>query len=93
MESDPMEFAKQLTLVESFLFRNVRHRECLLETWSQKKGFRRDFWVKSPNGLKKLVDHTNVFGLWIADHLLTLADLKVRTHALKFFIDVAVVRF
>jgi hypothetical protein len=90
-EIDPMEVAKQLTLAESFLFKNVRHRECLLETWSEKKGFARDFWIRQPNGLKRMVEHTNAISLWIAEMLLSLEDLKERTNALKFFIDLAVV--
>ena len=93
IELEPAYIAKQMTLAESFLFKNVRHRECLLETWSEKKGFQRDFWVRQPNGLKRLVDHTNAVGLWVADYLLTIDDLKERTNALKFFIDVAVVSF
>ena len=91
LEIDPFEIAKQLTLAESFLLKNIRHREFLLETWSEKKSFDRDFWIRQPNGLKRMIDHTNALGLWVANFLLSIEDLKERTNALKFFIDVAVV--
>jgi hypothetical protein len=57
-ELDPIEIARQLTLLESKLFKSIRSEELLNEIWKEKNIF---LFVEEEDGrhLNNMVEHTN----------------------------------
>ena len=93
---DPQEIARQLTLLESRLFKNLSAEECLDEIWRDKKAKERMISgiVKvetERSGLEILVEHTNTLSSWVASSVLVSTQVKIRAGYLKFFVQMAVV--
>lgn len=96
LEMDPLEFARQLTLIEYEDYRNVRPHECLDQIWFDKKKKERLMCggavpPATSINIMKMIRHTNTMSTWIASSILSMDDLKDRVTALRFFIQMAVV--
>lgn len=90
LDIDPLEFARQLTIIESRLYSKVRPVECLNKTWQKK--------VPTGNSepaanVKSLILHSNQLTNWVAEMILTQTDVKKRVVVIKHFVNVADVMF
>ena len=74
---DPTEVARQLTLIESNLFREVRPEDLLVNG------------KRSVPALKALSTLSNHITGWVADNVLNEHDAKKRANLLKFYIKLA----
>lgn len=101
LEWDPLEIARQITLVEFELFANVPAYECLDQIWKGKRKketlqYRalRKHELENSSGanIAGLISHTNQFGYWVATMILGQEQLKPRLQAIKFFIQLAWVK-
>ncbi|KAJ8101431.1 ras guanine nucleotide exchange factor domain-containing protein [Lipomyces tetrasporus] len=91
---DALEFARQLTIIESQLYNRIRPLECLNRAWSAKRGS-----SGSSNGLssgaaqaeniKALIIYSNQLTNWTAQAALSQPDLKKRVNVIKHLISVA----
>jgi son of sevenless-like protein len=100
LDFDPLEIARQLTLLEFELFANVPAYECLDQIWKSKRKkealqYRqlRKHEMENHSGahISCLISHTNQFGYWVATVILETEQLKARLQAIKFFIQLALV--
>ena len=86
LDIDVTEFARQLTIVESRLYGKIKPAECLNKTWQRKLD--KDEPEPAPN-VKALILHSNQLTNWVAEMILTQADVKKRVVVIKHFISVA----
>ncbi|KAK9457029.1 ras guanine nucleotide exchange factor domain-containing protein [Dipodascopsis uninucleata] len=92
---DPLELARQLTLIESQLYANIRPMECLNRAWSAKRGSGNstpggnDAHNKGSENIKALILYSNQLTNWAAHVVLSQQDLKRRIGVIKHLIAVA----
>ena len=77
-EVDPLELARQLTLVESRLYNSIKPSECLGKAWSDKDNL-------APN-IRAMIHLTNQITGWVAETILAEKDIKKRCSVMKYFI-------
>ncbi|RDL39749.1 Cell division control protein-like protein Cdc25 [Venustampulla echinocandica] len=86
LDIDVTEFARQLTIVESKLYGKIKPTECLNKTWQKKVG--EGDPEPAPN-VKALILHSNQLTNWVAEMILTQAEVKKRVVVVKHFVQVA----
>lgn len=86
LDIDPLEFARQLTIIESRLYSKIRPTECLNKTWQKKIATNES---EPAGNVKSLILHSNQLTNWVAEMILTQTDVKKRVVVIKHFITVA----
>ena len=86
LDIDATEFARQLTIIESRLYGKIKPTECLNKTWNKK--ISPDEPEPAAN-VKALILHSNQLTNWVAEMILTQADVKKRVIVIKHFVSVA----
>ncbi|KAL7626961.1 cell division cycle- protein [Parahypoxylon ruwenzoriense] len=86
LDIDVMEFARQLTIIESKLYGKIKPTECLNKTWQKKVGENEQ--EPAPN-VKALILHSNQMTNWVAEMILAQMDVKKRVIVIKHFVSVA----
>ncbi|KAL9110176.1 MAG: hypothetical protein Q9227_005236 [Pyrenula ochraceoflavens] len=89
LDIDAMEFARQLTIIESRLYGKIKPTECLNKTWQKKVSSEEP--DPAPN-VKALILHSNQLTNWVAELILSQADVKKRVVVIKHFVSIADVR-
>jgi hypothetical protein len=79
-----LEIARQMTLIEEELFRNVRPRELIGLAWTKK-----DKEKRAPN-LLKISARFNAVSDWVKSSIVQEKDLKKRTKIFEKFVEIAV---
>lgn len=89
VDINPIEIARQLTLIEFQLYNKIRLDECLNKAWQKKAdaGAREH----APN-IRALIHHSNQLANWVGGMILAKDDLKKRVRIIKHFVEVADVR-
>jgi len=82
IEIDPMEIARQLTLMCSKLYNQIQPVECLNKAWSKKE-------ANPAVNIKMMIEMSNQVTSWVALTVLQETDLKKRAANLKHFIYIA----
>ncbi|THH15352.1 hypothetical protein EW146_g5099 [Bondarzewia mesenterica] len=82
VEFDPLEVARQLTIVESYLYQKIKASECLVRSREQKPGENND-------NIATVIETTNKIAHWVADTVLSKEDSRKRAVIVKQFINVA----
>ncbi|KAJ3379128.1 hypothetical protein HDU84_006996, partial [Entophlyctis sp. JEL0112] len=83
LDLNPLEAARQLTLMESALYNRIHPVECLKKAWSNKSEA-----TKAVN-VKAMIKMSNQIAGWVCTTILTEPDLKNRALNLKHFIAIA----
>ncbi|OQO14700.1 hypothetical protein B0A48_00081 [Cryoendolithus antarcticus] len=86
LDIDALEFARQLTIIESRLYGKIKPTECLNKTWHKKVG---DPTLDPAANVKALILHSNQLTNWVAQMILTQADVKRRVVVIKHFVAIA----
>lgn len=86
LDIDPLELARQLTIIESRLYSKIRPTECLNKTWQKK--IKPDDPEPASN-VKALILHSNQLTNWVAEMILSQSDVKKRVMVIKHFVNVA----
>jgi len=82
LDIDPLEIARQLTIMESKFYSQIQPIECLNKAWSEKEN--------SPAvNVKAMIEFSNKTTGWVATAILKESDIKRRSNVLKHFILVA----
>ena len=80
---DPVELARQITIITQYLYRNIGCQELLLGGWTKK-----DKMEKSPN-ITKLIIRFNKISKWIMEEILSYDSAKDRAKVIEIFLCVA----
>ncbi|KXS21113.1 ras GEF [Gonapodya prolifera JEL478] len=99
LEIEPLEMARQVTLVEFEYYRAVRPNECLDQIWGERrmtekleagliKVFRKGD-VSSPH-ISKMINHTNNLTTWVASCVVNNENIKDRVNMMRYFAQFAV---
>ena len=83
LDLNPLEVARQMTLIETKLFRNIAPNECNGLAWSKK-----DAKERSPNILK-MINRFNQVSDWVVTEIVKPDNPKQRTETLSMFIEIA----
>ncbi|OJA17643.1 hypothetical protein AZE42_10853 [Rhizopogon vesiculosus] len=78
---DPLELARQLTIMESHLYQKIRPMECLQRSREQR--------MNHNDNIARVIQTSNRIANWVADSVLSHEDSKKRAVILKQFISVA----
>ena len=89
LDIDTLEFARQLTIIESRLYCKIKPTECLNKTWQKKLA---EGEADPASNVKALILHSNQLTNWVAQMILTQADVKRRQIVIKHFVSIADVR-
>ncbi|GAA5911589.1 hypothetical protein JCM6882_008046 [Rhodosporidiobolus microsporus] len=79
---EPLELARQLTIMDSRLFQRITPQECLSKAWPK------EFGNEAPN-ISAMIDMSNAVTRWVTETILAQEDLKKRANIVKHFIAVA----
>jgi len=86
LDIDALEFARQLTIIEARLYGKIKPTECLNKTWQRKLA---EGDADPAANVKALILHSNQLTNWVAQMILTQADVKRRQIVIKHFISIA----
>ncbi|KAK4633434.1 Cell division control protein 25 [Fulvia fulva] len=86
LDIDALEFARQLTIIESKLYGKIKPTECLNKTWQKKLA---PGEADPAENVKALILHSNQLTNWVAQMILTQADVKRRVVVIKHFVSIA----
>lgn len=86
LDIDPLEFARQLTIIESKLYGKIKPTECLNKTWQKKL---KEGEPDPAENVKALILHSNQLTNWVAQMILTQQDVKRRVVVIKHFVTIA----
>lgn len=77
------EFARQLTLIEYGLYKNIKPWECINQAWMKP-----DKDSKAPN-IIKMINRFNDVSRWVASEICKTVDLKDRINVMQKMIEIA----
>ncbi|KAF2485941.1 guanine-nucleotide dissociation stimulator CDC25 [Neohortaea acidophila] len=86
LDIDALEFARQLTIIESRLYGKIKPTECLDKTWQKKI---KEGEPDPAENVKALILHSNQLANWVAQMILTQQDVKRRVVVIKHFVSIA----
>jgi len=81
LDVDPLELARQLTILESQLYQRIRPMECLSRSREQK--------TDHNDNIARVIQTSNRIANWVADAVLAYEDSRKRAAVLKQFICIA----
>ena len=81
-EFEPIELARQLTLMESSLFCQIQPNEMIGQEFKKKVGSSTAVHVKA------MIHRSTQITKWVSDTILNESDAKKRAHMIKFWIKV-----
>ncbi|KAG0079405.1 hypothetical protein BGZ93_003193, partial [Podila epicladia] len=85
MDLDPLELARQLTILETNIYNRIRPVECLGKAWTSSDPVEA---AKAVN-IKKVIETSNSYANWINEIVLSEPDIKKRAAILKHLVAVA----
>ncbi|GAD95390.1 cell division control protein Cdc25 [Paecilomyces variotii No. 5] len=86
LDINPIEIARQLTLIEFQLYSKMRLDECLNKAWQK----RAEAGAQEPApNIRALIHHSNQLANWVGGMILAKDDLKKRVRIIKHFVEVA----
>jgi son of sevenless-like protein len=86
LDIDPLEFARQLTILEFKLYTKIKATECLGQAWQKKL---EEGEPDPAENLKALIFNSNQLTNWVAQMILTQNDVKRRAAVIKHFVNIA----
>ncbi|KAK6350152.1 hypothetical protein TWF696_006396 [Orbilia brochopaga] len=87
LDIDPLEFARQLTIIESRAYTKIKPIECLGKAWS--KPSPSDSTPDPAENVKAMILNSNQLTNWVAEMILNQPEVKKRVVVIKHFIAVA----
>lgn len=83
LDLDPLEVARQLTIMESTLYNRIKPTECLDKSWSKPDA------AEGAENIKAMILRSNQITAWVAEAILYQTDLKKRVSLIKHFVHIA----
>ncbi|KAI1315604.1 hypothetical protein EDD11_000614 [Mortierella claussenii] len=85
LELDPLEFARQLTIMEAAVYNKIRPVECLAKAWTSEDP---EVAAKAVN-IKKIIETSNLFSNWINELVLSEKEIKKRVLVIRHLVLIA----
>ncbi|KAG0327469.1 hypothetical protein BGZ99_007553 [Dissophora globulifera] len=85
LELDPLEFARQLTIMEATVYNKIRPVECLAKAWMSDDP---EMAAKAIN-IKKMIETSNLYANWINELVLSEKELKKRVLVIRHLVLIA----
>ncbi|KAF9364825.1 hypothetical protein BGX34_000290 [Mortierella sp. NVP85] len=85
LELDPLEFARQITIMEANVYNKIRPVECLAKAWMSKDPV---LAAKAVN-IKKMIETSNLYANWINELVLSEKEVKKRVLVIRHLVLVA----
>ncbi|KAF9430797.1 hypothetical protein BGZ94_003847 [Podila epigama] len=85
LELDPLEFARQLTIMEAAAYNKIRPVECLDKAWTSEDPKKA---AKAVN-IKKMIESSNLYANWIDELVLSEKELKKRVLIIRHLVLIA----
>ncbi|KAG9321967.1 hypothetical protein KVV02_002850 [Mortierella alpina] len=85
LELDPLEFARQLTIMEATVYNKIRPVECLAKAWMSEDA---EMAAKAVN-IKKMIETSNLYANWINELVLSEKELKKRVLVIRHLVMIA----
>ncbi|KAF9093416.1 hypothetical protein BGX23_003341 [Mortierella sp. AD031] len=85
LELDPLEFARQLTIMEATVYNRIRPVECLNKCWTSEDP---ELAAKAVN-IKKMIETSNLYANWINELVLSEKELKKRVLVIRHLVAIA----
>jgi son of sevenless-like protein len=85
LELDPLEFARQLTIMEANVYNKIRPVECLAKAWTSEDP---EVAAKAVN-IKKMIETSNLYANWINELVLSEKELKKRVLVIRHLVMIA----
>ncbi|KAF9184154.1 hypothetical protein BGZ51_003518 [Haplosporangium sp. Z 767] len=85
LELDPLEFARQLTIMEATVYNKIRPVECLAKAWMSEDP---EMAAKAVN-IKKMIETSNLYANWINELVLSEKELKKRVLVIRHLVLIA----
>ncbi|KAG0206379.1 hypothetical protein BGX28_002142 [Mortierella sp. GBA30] len=85
LELDPLEFARQLTIMEATVYNKIRPVECLAKAWMSEDP---EMAAKAAN-IKKMIETSNLYANWINELVLSEKELKKRVLVIRHLVLIA----
>ncbi len=82
---NPLELARQMTILEFGYFQKIKPAECLNKAWNMEGGEQR-----APN-VRSVIHTANVLSGWVVVNVLSSKDVKTRANVMKCFIQTGLV--
>ncbi|CAG8579779.1 2402_t:CDS:2, partial [Funneliformis caledonium] len=82
LDLDPLEIARQLTLIESKLYNKIRPIECLDKAWSKGEG-------EIAANIKSMIESSNKITGWVTESVLDQSEIRRRCLYIKHFVAIA----
>ncbi|KAK3818342.1 MAG: ras guanine nucleotide exchange factor domain-containing protein [Benniella sp.] len=84
LDIDPLEFARQLTILEANCYNRIKPVECLNKAWTSEDPA---IAAKSAN-IKKMIEASNLYSNWINEIVMNEKDPKKRAAVIKHVISI-----
>jgi son of sevenless-like protein len=85
LEVDPLELARQMTIMDFRLYNRIKPVECLDKNWGKPDTEE----VHIAANVKASIEHSNQVTAWVTDSILSKEELKKRAVVLKHWIFIA----
>ncbi|KAG0229944.1 hypothetical protein BGW42_001272 [Actinomortierella wolfii] len=85
LEIDPLEFARQLTIMEANVYNKIRPVECLAKAWTSEDP---QIAAKAVN-IKKMIETSNLYSNWINELVLSEKEIKKRVMVIRQLVAIA----
>lgn len=82
LDVDPIEMARQLTIMDFKMYSSIKPVECLDKAWS------RDSNNLAAN-IQTSIDYCNQVTTWVSDEILSQSEVKKRSTLIKYWVNVA----
>eukprot|EP00834_Sanchytrium_tribonematis_P002302 NODE_68_length_25399_cov_0.885771.p1 type:complete len:1150 gc:universal NODE_68_length_25399_cov_0.885771:13080-16529(+) len=86
LEIDPIEMARQLSLIEYSLFYKIQPREAINQVYADTSGKEINLY---PN-IFKMIQFTNQVTMWVCSTLVSIKEIKSRVLMMKYFMSIAI---
>lgn len=98
LDIEPIELARQLTIMDFKMYSSIRPIECLDKSWSRDTpscegaGGEDTAVVPTAVNIRASIEYCNQITSWVSDAILSQNDIKKRSNLIKFWVQVAEVK-
>ncbi|KAI9472391.1 MAG: ras guanine nucleotide exchange factor domain-containing protein [Benjaminiella poitrasii] len=96
LDLDPMEMARQLTLMDFKLYNSIKPVECLDKAWSRDAASSSSSSASTAPlhthiaaNIQASIDYCNQVTTWVSDEILSQSEVKKRSMLIKYWVNVA----